>query len=300
MAVSSLGKALCRIPGAQCMRSFCCNERNKLSRFVGRAKNLDKSLKAAKTVADLTADVLNLTGESPDVAMTARNISAGVGTTRSFIALANVFNGVIPGMVSSVRKCCDRIRKLGISSQDQETSTDHLVAIAQEGCNLVSGATYTAVFGGIRPALLANKLASRPFLNSCQKAQLGDSVTYLMTANHAAGVLGGALGIFAEQRAYERQSRQLEEDLKSISPNGEKSSPFCERVAERWRMRKQESHLARLKRLILSTFEKFFDLLGDIIKLIPLGVSAGVQAIIGGVCALVSASIGLYSAWANS
>lgn len=270
MAAGCLGRSLARIPVNQCFKELVCNEKNHLTQFVAKTKNIDKTIKVAKSLAELVVANAEVQGIKGAEIKTAQNIASAAGMTRNVIGLANVFNGVIPGTVSSVGKCAHALRGLFSGNSGGNAAHD----IAAHGCQSIAGSTYIATFGVVRPLLLANKLSAHPFLSPQTKASLGNSVTYMMAANHAASVVGGAIAVH---------------DLVSERAAAKDSS-----------IEKEQGFFAKLQKLILGIVEKVCELIADIFKIIPLGLSAGSQVLCASVCTSIAAVVGLYAAWSAS
>ncbi len=302
MAVGSIRHGFSGAP-FRCFKGLCCNEKNRLAGFVGKTKNVDKVLKVAKSAVDVASGAADIKGEENK---TVKNISGAVGGARDVLSLFNVFNGMVPATVQATRKCCKAIKRIFTS----EEKSDAALEAAQQGCKVVSGVTSIPVFGGIKPVLLANKLAEKPFLSNQVKNNLGTAVNVLMTANHAAGFVGNVVSIHQEQKAFEKQLLEVnslsEKGISNVqgspwSPSAKSAiAALFSREAAAKRSEIRKAYFARMKHLFLGLLEKAFDLVGDVFKLIPLGISAGVRLIVTSVCSLVSACIGVYSAWSAS
>ncbi|MFJ1509259.1 hypothetical protein SBV45_01020 [Chlamydia crocodili] len=290
-----------------CIKQFFTNGNNHLARFVGSTKNLDKAFKFAKSVSEFSCGVIESSGNTGASLQIAKNVAGTLSTARSVVALANVLNGSIPGCVNSSKNCFNHIKKCFAPEAEYDlgnvekglpynkiylTKSDHALAAIKEGCSAVGAATYIATFGVSRPILLANKLANKPFLSSEAKAGLGNSVTYLMTANHAAGVIGGAASLLYENRAYKRASEGL--------LNARTAETMDPEVYNQVSQQLKESHFKAVKKTILGILEKAFELIADLFKLIPFPFAAPVRLAVTSGAVTISSGIGLYSVWSNS
>ncbi|WP_375793689.1 hypothetical protein O1W69_01045 [Chlamydia sp. 12-01] len=290
-----------------CIKQFFTNGNNHLARFVGNTKSLDKAFKFAKSVSEFSCGVIECSGETGASLQIAKNVAGTLSTARSVVALGNVFNGAIPGFISSSKNCFAHIKKC-FTSESVElfgsfekgllynkmylSKSDHALAAIKEGCSAVGAATYIGTFGVCRPVLLANKLAHKPFLPGQVKTGLGDGVTYMMTANHAAGVIGGTASLLYENRAYKRAFDGLIE-----SRTANKMSPeVYNQVAQELK----KSHFAAVKKTILGILEKAFELIADLFKLIPFPFTASARLAVTSGAVAISSGIGLYNVWSNS
>ncbi|BAE81686.1 conserved hypothetical protein [Chlamydia felis Fe/C-56] len=296
-----------RVGSGNCIKQFFTSGNNHLTRFVSGAKNLDKTFKLAKSVSEFSCGVIESSGETGPALQVAKNVAGALGTTRSVLALANVFNGAIPGFVSSSKNCFNHIRKCFSSNEEGNfgnaekgvlynklylTRGDHVLAAVKEGCSAIGAATFVGTFGVCRPVLLANKLAHQPFLPDTAKVGLGDGVTYMMTANHAAGVIGGAASLLYENRAYKRASEGLELARVETEVNAEVYSQVSRQL--------KASHFAAVKKIILGILEKAFELIADVVKFIPFPCAASVRLAVTSGAVSISSAIGLYSLWTSS
>ncbi|EPP34888.1 hypothetical protein CP10139811_0843 [Chlamydia ibidis] len=294
---------------SNCLKQLLFNGNNKLARFVGGTKNVDKALKLTKSVSEVVQASLEVSGDAGIAHATAKNIAGGVGTARSFIALTNAFNGALPGCIRSTKECFSHVKQCFGPSEGMEAAfansktpkaynkiylnkRDHILAAVREGCSAVGSATFLATFGAVRPVLLANKLSGKQFLCSDAKTQLNNSVTYMMTANHAASVIGSAVGIAAERIAYER----------AISSLGHSSEAYGWSVENRLDVEAslKQSYISEVKKAVLTILEKGLELIADIVKLVPTGLSAAGQMIVTSSLVTVSSCVGLYCAWSKS
>ncbi|AHK63741.1 hypothetical protein [Chlamydia avium] len=287
-----------------CLSQFLTHKGNHLSRFVGGTKNVDKVLKLAKSSAELGSHILDITGHAEGVSSTLKNTVGALSTTRSFISLFNAYNGAIPGCVSAVKSCYKHVKQCvspeGNSGETREipynacylTKGDHALAAIDALGSAVGASTYVATFGAVRPVLLANKLVHTPFLSSDVKQALGFSVDCMMTANHAAKVIGSAAALAYEVRAYDRANRGLDEAMSDAALDNEAYMQMSDAL--------KESHYQACKRIILTLLEKAFELLADIVKFIPMPHYSSLRlAVISGFTT-ISSAIGCYALWASS
>lgn len=292
-----------QLPG-NCITQFLTQKSNHLARFVSGTKNVDKALKLAKSSSELGAHILDLAGQSGDVSCTLKNTAGAISTARSFIALTNAYNGAIPGFVSSVRNCYAHLKQCFSSSENEESQgevpynacyldrKDHVLAAVDAFSLAVGASTYVATFGAVRPVLLANKLVNKPFLSAGAKQALGSSVDYMMTANHAARVVGGLASLAYESRAFSRANQTLDEAMQSENISGDAYEQMAGAL--------KQSHVQNLKKIILNLLEKAFELLADIVKFLPLPHYSSLRlAAIAGFTT-VSSAIGCYTLWTSS
>ncbi|WP_348664149.1 hypothetical protein [Chlamydia vaughanii] len=295
-----------QLPG-NCIQQFCFRGDNHLARFVANTKNLDKAFKFAKSVSEFSCGVIEGAGAKGVALDTAKNVTGALGLTRNVVGLANVMNGCVPGLVKSSKSCFEHIKQcfahpegynLGSVERPMPynklflTKGDHALMAVKEGCSAIGAATYIATFGVSRPILLANKLAGKSFLSEGAKAGLGDSVNYMMTANHAAGVIGGVAALAYESRAYTRAS----DGVLGVAQDEQISPEVFQQVSQELKT----SHAAALKKIILGILEKAFEFLADLVKLIPFPFSAPTRLAVTAGFVTISSGIGLYSVWSNS
>ncbi|WP_370913606.1 CT529 family inclusion membrane protein [Chlamydia pecorum] len=285
-----------------CFSQFFTNGNNHLSRFVKTSRGLDKTAKLGKAVAEMTQGILQETGGSESAVKTAKNIVDCTKVTRDVMGLGNVVGGVIPNIIRNARKCCLLMRQSfsaraefdpsnkELSPNALYTKSDFRLAAAKTVCDLISGTTFAVTFGGLKPTLLANKVAGNPFLSSEAKASLGTGISILMTANHAAGVVGGGLSIIRERRAYQRCLERLNQ--KEVGQ--EKSGSAQEVQAMR------SSYVKRLRNIILTIIEKALELVADFLKLIPWPMSAACNLACVGAITTASSSLALWKVWQST
>ena len=290
-----------RIAG-NCFSQFFTNGTNHLSRFVKTSAGLDKTAKLGKAVAEMTQGILQETGGSDSAVKTAKNIVDCTKVTRDVMGLGNVVSGVIPSIISNARKCCSLMRqsfsaRAEFDPSNKEpspnalcTKSDFRLAAAKTVCDLIGGVTFAITFGGLKPALLANKVAGNPFLSSAAKASLGTGVSILMTANHAAGVVGGSLSIIRERRAYQRCLGRLNQ-----KEGGQEESGSAQEVQAM-----RSSYVKRLRNIILTIIEKALELVADFLKLIPWPMSAACNLACVGAITAASSSLALWKVWQST
>lgn len=285
-----------------CFSQFFTNGNNHLSRFVKTSAGLDKTAKLGRAVAEMTQGILQETGGSESAVKTAKNIVDCTKVTRDVMGLGNVVGGVIPNIISNVRKCYSLMRqsfsaRAEFDPSNKElppnalyTKSDFRLAAAKTVCDLISGTTFAVTFGGLKPTLLANKVAGNPFLSSEAKASLGTGISILMTANHAAGVVGGGLSIIRERRAYQRCLERLNQ--KEV---GQEESGSAQEVQAM-----RSSYVKRLRNIILTIIEKALELVADFLKLIPWPMSAACNLACVGAITTASSSLALWKVWQST
>lgn len=290
-----------RIAG-NCFSQFFTNSNNHLSRFVKTSAGLDKTAKLGKAVAEMTQGILQETGGSESAVKTAKNIVDCTKITRDVMGLGNVVGGVIPSIISNARKCCSLMRQSfsaraefdpsnkELSPNALYTKSDFRLAAAKTVCDLISSTTFAVTFGGLKPTLLANKVAGNPFLSSEAKASLGTGISILMTANHAAGVVGGGLSIIRERRAYQRCLERLNQ--KEV---GQEESCSAQEVQAM-----RSSYIKRLRNIILTIIEKALELTADFLKLIPWPMGAACNLACVGAITTASSSLALWKVWQST
>lgn len=301
--VVSLGssKQKLQLPG-NCFSQFLTSKSNHLARYVKETKNVDKAFKLAKSASEFSYRLLDLTGNSGEISLTLQNTTSTLSTARSVIALTNAYNGAIPGFVSAVRSCYQHIKqcispnrygseKVIAYNECYINRADHALAAIDSLSVAVGASTYVATFGVVRPVLLANKLANTPFLRSELKQALGSSVDYMMTANHAAGVVGKIAVLAYETRAYSRAKKQLDSLIQAeqdVARHGEMLGSL------------RQSHLQALKKTILALLEKAFELIADIVKFVPMPHYTALRLVVVSGLVTVSSALGCYSLWTSS
>lgn len=280
-ALSRVASAAWRAP-TQGLRAFCY-PRNHLARFTMNVKNVDKCIKTTKVSSDLVKGILQSQGlEGGAHYKVAANISSAMGDARSVVALTHTLRGIVPSCVGSIRSCYGRVA----SCMDVERRNErrlHATAAFRDFCNVVNTGTFIATFGALRPVLFANKMADRPFLSSSTKNALGHSVVCIMAAGHAAATLGGIASLCVEQMEFSRDMRDLWNDEDKIRKE-----------------KMMQKHRSFIVDTILTIVEKSLELAADAIKLLPLGLSSGVQLASSSACVLASCCVGLFAGWRKS
>ncbi|MEB2681348.1 hypothetical protein [Chlamydia suis] len=288
------------------VKAFFTQPGNKVARVVNSAKGVDKLAKTAKSAAELTASILEHTGGTgTDSFVTASKVAKGFGDARAVIALGNAFNGSLPATIQSARSCFAHLQAAGKPEEKcrsvlmKDVCVAHKRRAAADACAVVGGASYLTTFGVIRPLLFVNKLLAKPFLSSQAKNGLGSSVSYIMTANHAASVLGSALSISAERADCEERCNRIlcgqADEVLGIN------NTMCEQfVRQRAVVGEKFRTLTRIKYSILSMIEKFLECVADVFKLVPLPITQSVRAIIAAGCTLTAAIIGLCTFWSKA
>lgn len=288
-----------------CLKQFFTNSDNRLAKFVGQTKNIDKTAKLVKSVAELGTQVLEMKGEKgSDAWHTTKNIASSLSTARTVIALPHVVNGAVPRLVRSCGQCFRHLVKMfspkkyyDLGSEENPlaynklfvTRGDHALAALKEGCTALSSGAFVATFGAVRPVLFANKLAHKPFLSKELKTLGGQSVDYMMAAAHAADMVGGVATIVYENRAYQRASQGLE-TLRCSERIGE--DLYHETVGNL-----RGSYIKAIKQAIFKILEKVLDFCADIFKLVPMHCAEPLRlAAIAGFT-ILSSGVGLYMAW---
>lgn len=293
--------------GIYCIQQFFTNPGNKLAKFVGAIKSLDKCFKLSKAVSDCVVGSLEEAGCTGDALTSARNAQGMLKTTREVVALANVLNGAVPSIVNSTQRCYQYTRQafeLGSKTKERKTPGeyskmlltrgDYLLAASREACTAVGATTYSATFGVLRPLMLINKLTAKPFLDKATVGNFGTAVAGIMTINHMAGVAGAVGGIALEQKLFKRAKESLYNERCALENQQSQLSGDVILSAER-ALRKE--HVATLKRNVLTLLEKALELVVDGVKLIPLPITVACSAAISGALTAASAGIGLYSIW---
>ncbi|WP_201456579.1 hypothetical protein [Chlamydia sp. 17-3921] len=296
---------------SNCFKQFFTNKNNRLAKFVNMSSGLDKTFKCGKSVSELALGILQETGGSAEAIKLAQNSLNLTKTARDVMALGNVFNGAIPGCVTSTQKCCSLLKQCFSSSPAYKYPTndafvlpkdfmvlrsDFALAAAKEACSAVGALTFSLSFGVLKPTLLVNKIAPTPFLGSKEKEGLGMGVSTLMAANHVSGVLGGALSIVTERRAYLRGRALL-----MAAPNNEEEGVSCnvddiEKASQALR----SSYIGGIKKAILTIIEKGLEFIADILKLIPFPMSAACNLACVGALTTGSSLLGIYKIWQSA
>ncbi|WP_100934491.1 hypothetical protein [Candidatus Chlamydia corallus] len=295
--------------GIYCFKQFFINPENRLAKFVGTTKSLDKCFKLSKAVSDCAVGVLEETGSAGDALTSAKSAQSILKTTREVVALGNVLNGVVPVIFNSSQKCYQYARQAwhlggkGIAEKEAPKKYnemllnrgDYLWATSQEACSVVSATTYSTTFGVLRPLMLINKLTAKPFLDKTTSSHFGTAVAGVMTINHIAGVVGAGCGLVLEQRMYKRAQESLHLNQNSKLKIDEEVLNSETLLSAERALRKE--HTASVKKAILTMIEKGLELVVDAIKLIPLPITVACGAAISGALTAVSSAVGLYGLW---
>lgn len=268
------------------VRGFFFNPKNQSVRFVGKTKTIDKILKCTKATAELTGGILQLQGAGgAPASIVAANVAGAVGEARTVLGLFNVYHGIIPVTVRAVNSCFANIKQLcvGADLSSQEKGWLGLDAVKEAGTAIL-GLSVIGTFGVSRPVLFANKLADKPFLDKVTQAKFKESVPIMMAIGHAGGLLSGSISTVMAAKAY----RDKYCGQHAVVPENDEQLQI------------HRKYLKAIKLAFLSAFEKFFELLADLAKLIPLGMSATVQGVIASALVVSSCCVGLYRAWTTA
>ncbi|SPN73768.1 hypothetical protein C10C_0612 [Chlamydia serpentis] len=290
----------CAAKGAHCFKQFFTSPTNKLARFVGNTKSLDKCFKLGKAVSECAVGIIEDIGVTGDPLTAAQNTQKALKTAREVIALANVLNGAIPSIVNSSQRCYQYTSKawaLGNNEQTYEdpqpynkmllNRSDYLWAAAKEASIAISATTYSTTFGILRPLMLINKLTPRPFLDKAVSHNFGMAVAGIMAINHVAGVTGGACNLVLEQRMYRRAKESLHAETSGLDNDALLSAERGLRA----------EHTAVIKNSVLTMIEKALELVVDAIKFIPLPITTACGAALSGAFTAASSAVGLYAIW---
>lgn len=276
------------------LKAFFTQPNNKMARVVNKTKGMDKTIKVAKSAAELTANILEQAGGAGSSAhITASQMSKGLGDARTVVALGNAFNGALPGTVQSAQSFFSHMKAASQKTQegDEGLTADlcvsHKRRAAAAVCSIIGGITYLATFGAIRPILFVNKMLAKPFLSSQTKANMGSSVSYIMAANHAASVVGAGLAISAERADCEARCARIAREESLLEVPGEENA--CEKKVAG----EKAKTFTRIKYALLTMLEKFLECVADVFKLVPLPITMGIRAIVAAGCTFTSAIIGL-------
>lgn len=263
--------------------SFFIDPKNKVTRVVGKTKNADKIFKCTKATADLTQGILDMQGRGGSAeALVAKNVSTIMGDTRTVLGLFNTLHGIIPVTTQSLASCISALGSamFGSGLTIKERGECGLLAVQHAGTATL-GLAVMGTFGAVRPVLFANKMADKPFLDKHTQAQLKASVSWMMMVGHAGGFLSDTINLCLGMRTYRQQY------VGSYAvPNNDPDI-----------QRSRTNLLKSLKIAFLNAFEKFFELLADLVKLVPLGLSTVVQGVVSSSFVVCSCCIGLYRAW---
>lgn len=270
-----------RVP-ASSVRSLLVERNNRLARCVGNTGFVDKLMKLTKSSADVASGIFSCQEGVEDSLMLSQRVSKVVGDARAVVALTNAFRGALPGCLHATKACYTRLSRC-LDQDEKGSRRVHAAGALKEACAAVSAGGFFVTFAGLRPVLFANKLANKPFLSSQVKTALGDGVSYTMAAAHAASVIGGAASLYIENVEHGREQQQL----------------WCDLAQEDKDARRQE-HCARVKGILLNILEKALEVVADVLKLVPMGLSAGVQLAASSGCVLASCLVGLYVMWGKA
>lgn len=111
------------------LKAFFTQPNNKMARVVNKTKGMDKTIKVAKSAAELTANILEQAGGAGSSAhITASQVSKGLGDARTVVALGNAFNGALPGTVQSAQSFFSHMKAASQKTQegDEEIGRAHV------------------------------------------------------------------------------------------------------------------------------------------------------------------------------
>ncbi len=289
-----------------------CDPGNPVSAYVNKTAGVDKALKASIAAAELTKGVILQQGGSEASLATASNVLGILKDARTVVGLTNALNGCIPGAVASVKSCYQNFRyafageSQGVVDERNEgkaynkqylTRGEYLAAAVKSGCDAVGAGTFAITFGTLRPTLLADRLTHGGLICRQTKAGVTAACDYLMVANHAAGVVGGSIGLGLENRQFSRAMASLELHANS----------FAERVVslDEKELLQQDvealkaAHHKAIKKGICGVIEKSLELFLDALKLIAFPITQPITLIVRGAVGLAIGGLGMYKVWSS-
>ncbi|MEG0037472.1 MAG: hypothetical protein RR519_01160 [Victivallaceae bacterium] len=299
--------SLPELRGSGSVKTFFTSSTNKLSSFINRTKGVDKAVKAAAAVTELSRVIAMRTGAAEAVA--GASTALGLFTdARSVIGLANALNGSIPAMVDSGKNCktlvMGLIKKQSFvaigAKEDPQDGNESRVSIVDynrlycgrgemalglvdHACGLVSSATYVTAFGPVRGTLFANRCSS--FMAPPVKQGFSQAFNWLMAVNHAAGLIGSSCALVHENKAY----RRVLESCDLVAESGEALD-----VTARPRLKMVHQyfiigHVVNLMEKLMEMILDIFKIIPSIVSILPLEAKAALGVLIG--------FIGLYKIW---
>ncbi len=197
---------------------FFTNREHPLIKKCSNVGFLDKILKAADPVFDF-AEVVARAGDASDD--TVNGIVKGrnfVKTGRDVTAFFNIFNGIIPSLIQSVKNVCVLLEGLFAKTatplkegpaerlsynETAETIWEKLAALGEQTGKVISSGSFVAGFGICRPIGAFEKYISRDIDSGASK--IGKAFPTVMMVNHIGGVLSGSCGLIFQKLAYDRE-----------------------------------------------------------------------------------------------
>lgn len=228
------------------------------------------------------------------------------------VGLTNVLNGCIPGAVASARNCYQNFRyafageKQGVVDERNSgkvynkqylTQGEYLAAAIKSGCDFVGASTFAVTFGSLRPVLLADKLTHGGLVSRHTKTNMTATCDYLMVANHAAGVVGGSIGLGLENRQFNRALSSLNAIAESYASRvvSNDDQELLQQDIEALKT----AHKTAIKKGICGVVEKALELFLDALKLITFPITQPVTFIVRGAVGIVIGGLGMYKVWSS-
>lgn len=284
-------------------KQFFCDRSNHLARYTRLTTGMDKTLKFTVSALDLSR---KLTARFDPESSTLPGLTAahtGFKDARAVISLGNVFQGVIPGIVGSVKLCNKLISDIRKEREGTSLNSSPLVYFPSSKTNqaynqialgkrqqarklcenilsIVGAGAYVVTFGGIRPVMLANQYGH--FCSSSQTQVLGLAADSLMCASHITGIGASICSLAFEKEAYKEA----------------KISVVSSEIKEHYRALSR-AHRSTLINTSVGITEKILDLACDILKLVPAcarAVPGEVRAALG----VLIGALGIYKVWRTS
>lgn len=207
--------------------SFFTNPRNKCSTKCSSVGFLDKILKTADPIFDL-AEVIAKSHDAPI------HVIHGMGKGREFVragrdvtAFFNIFQGIIPNLVQSVKNTIALLgnlcntTKVNLKEREKDennpgkfkklkynekavTEEEKRWALGEQIGKGVAAASFIAGFAICRPIGAYEKYISRDTDPIASK--IGKAFPTVMLVNHVSGVVASTCGLVFQQLAYDRET----------------------------------------------------------------------------------------------
>lgn len=185
---------------------FCTNRKNRLVTKCGNAGFMDKILKTADPIFDLTGVIAESSGASEDTLKAIGRGRAFVKTGRSVAAFFNIFQGTIPALVESMKNIY-ALMQGACAEIDDGKYKDYSkgekwgVFFEQAGKATAAGA-FIGAFGVCAPIASVEKYICPvdPIASN-----IGKAMPTVMMVNHIGGFMGHTSALVYHSYAFERR-----------------------------------------------------------------------------------------------
>lgn len=213
---------------SQSYGSFFTNSKNQSARFISSTKGVDRILKAADPVFDLSLVIAQGAGASEATLGDIAKGRSAVKTTRDVMGLFNIFQGRIPDLYTHTLVSLELYRDLSneVNSpkptqllsesaiiarkkdnrpikyhETAETFSERVIALISNIFRGGGSLTMIAAFGVCRPIANFEKYIRQV---DPSVSRIGKAFPSVMMANHACGGIGHTAEIIFQQLAFER------------------------------------------------------------------------------------------------